>query len=668
MRHDPMPPSDTPEAQLLINDPPAWTREIHANSFSELKSFRGEDFRLVGVTSYTATCLGPSSSLDSGPPINLMCLRIQSGLMQPWDESKDFRVSLSKHAGQVEWTQHILKRYGSTLRRAGIYEAVFLSLFRYTTSSPILRALVERWNYTTNTFFFPDRELSPNLLEIEALTGLPILGEPYEEYRPRDSFIFAREDGKYVRPTHFREVFQEYAQLSTRCSDRGVSLREWVKHFTNKLTGKTTASYASPLDPLGDSTGFIYYRHEPPPADALSSLRVDDLTHLTAFLSWWLCHYVLPFDPLFVIRPSVFIMASRLALGVKLSLAVPLLANIYSSLRELTTCLDPCFTSECIPVHFLMGWFQMHMETLYPSYQTETPLPAMISIAGQVVKQSSELNARHSIRKCGDILSRGLARRWLRSVPQGVDNSLEDTSLIHENPAKFSFLVSIRHGYLPFRIGDRLIIEPYYPHRCSHQFGYDQHVASSSHRRHGFDKDLQSMRRCWASLFRRGSGAYAFVPSRIRKATITAEGMSHHMRLVSALNSFPVEDLVGVVCRRTSKRKRPASHHSREPFRKDFRGMDSTFDSWRDPAPPRAPGSATGLPFSCYLVYFSFFVLSAIDFVDFAGKRKSSDAQPRDASSDQGTVDDVIMEEEETDPIPSPTRSGISFFRSFLLH
>ena len=613
--HDPMPPLDSSEISLVMSDPSEWARDVHANSFSELKSFRGEDFRLVGVAPCSATCLEPTVNSDPGPAIHLMCLRIQSGVIHPWDEKKRFRASLPRIAGQLEWTRHILKRYGHILRQAGIYEAVMLSLFSYTTSLPILRALIERWNYVTNTFFFPDRELSPNLLEIEALTGLPIIGEPYEEYRPRDVSVFARRDGEFLQPLHLREVFQEYIYLSDRVRGGGVPLKRWVEHFTDKLKGKSASFHATPLDPWGDTTGITHFQATPPPIDALSSLRIDDLTHLTAFLSWWLCYFVLPFDPIHVIRPTVFVMASRLAMGTRLSLAVPVLANIYSSLRELTTSTDPCFSEESIPVHFLMGWFQMHMESLYPIYRTETPFPAMIGIAGQMVRSSSELNARHLIRKCGDTLSRGSARRWFRSVPPLLDDSFEDTSRLAEHPAKYSFLVSIRRGYLPLRIGDRLIIEPYSPHRCGHQFGFDQHVSSSLHRRHGFDEDLQSMRRCWASLFRCGSGAHVSMPSRARRGLITAEGMTHHMRLVSALNSFPVEDLLKVTCKRTPKRKHPGDLIGREPLRMDFRGLDSTFSSWHDPAPPRL--SAGTHYFHCSGFYHHPFLLVFI-FLNFS--------------------------------------------------
>ena len=38
------------------------------------------------------------------------------------------------------------------------------------------------------------------------------------------------------------------------------------------------------------------------------------------------------------------------------------------------------------------------------------------------------------------------------------------------------FLVSIHYGFLPLRLGDRIVLEPNMPHRCAHQFGLDQDI------------------------------------------------------------------------------------------------------------------------------------------------------------------------------------------------
>lgn len=43
------------------------------------------------------------------------------------------------------------------------------------------------------------------------------------------------------------------------------------------------------------------------------------------------------------------------------------------------------------------------------------------------------------------------------------------------------FLVSLRHGLLPLRLGGLVVLEPYMPHRCAHQFGLDSVFHPTSH-------------------------------------------------------------------------------------------------------------------------------------------------------------------------------------------
>ena len=45
-----------------------------------------------------------------------------------------------------------------------------------------------------------------------------------------------------------------------------------------------------------------------------------------------------------------------------------------------------------------------------------------------------------------------------------------DMGLLDEN---FKFLLSIRSSVLPVRVEAELILEPYYPNRFAHQFGFD---------------------------------------------------------------------------------------------------------------------------------------------------------------------------------------------------
>jgi hypothetical protein len=65
-------------------------------------------------------------------------------------------------------------------------------------------------------------------------------------------------------------------------------------------------------------------------------------------------------------------MASQIARGERVSLAVPVLANIYRSLRGLTSSRDPSRCRELVPWHFISGWLHMYWSGLYhPSLSSE---------------------------------------------------------------------------------------------------------------------------------------------------------------------------------------------------------------------------------------------------------------------------------------------------------
>jgi hypothetical protein len=72
----------------------------------------------------------------------------------------------------ISW---MLTREKDILCRSGVYNCIFLSMFRYHIDTPWLCAFCERWSYSTNTLFIDDRELTPTLWEIRQLTGLPRL-------------------------------------------------------------------------------------------------------------------------------------------------------------------------------------------------------------------------------------------------------------------------------------------------------------------------------------------------------------------------------------------------------------------------------------------------------------------------------------------------------------
>ncbi|XBI73254.1 hypothetical protein VPH35_067037 [Triticum aestivum] len=91
--------------------------------------------------------------------------------------------------GYLEWGTNVLNKYHTHLKGSEegvdyVYEAIYCSLGDYSVSPSLLRSLLERWDPNTNTFLFSSGERTVTLLDMHQIAGLPLDGEPYEEYVP----------------------------------------------------------------------------------------------------------------------------------------------------------------------------------------------------------------------------------------------------------------------------------------------------------------------------------------------------------------------------------------------------------------------------------------------------------------------------------------------------
>jgi Plant mobile domain len=246
--------------------------------------------------------LQPLGVASTAPLTHLLGKEIIDGEAYRWTTAP-FITPLECHGYQLEWTRYALMREETLLRRAGIYDSVFLSMFHYHIDTPWLQAFCERWNYSTNTLFIDDRELTPTLLEIQQLTGLPIFGHFYDEFMvsPADSGDFTRFSPSLQR------TYEIYYHL--RRGHPGVPFRHWIAYFTDRVHTRP-AGLASTWDPFGTGRLEIHHDGPIPSQDTLCSHDVDRETYLTAFISWWICYFLLPSSPAYTIRPSVFVLVT----------------------------------------------------------------------------------------------------------------------------------------------------------------------------------------------------------------------------------------------------------------------------------------------------------------------------------------------------------------------
>ena len=81
----------------------------------------------------------------------------------------------------------------------------------------------------------------------------------------------------------------------------------------------------------------------------------DDLveqTYLAALLSCWLCAFVLPSEEVNTIRPTTFKVASMMASGQEICLAIPVLTSIYKGFNKIANSSTPGQSESYFLAHY----------------------------------------------------------------------------------------------------------------------------------------------------------------------------------------------------------------------------------------------------------------------------------------------------------------------------
>ncbi|KAL0307751.1 UNVERIFIED_CONTAM: hypothetical protein Sangu_3013400 [Sesamum angustifolium] len=216
-----------------------------------------------------------------------------------------------------------------------------------------------------------------------------------------------------------------------RCSH--VSIDKWVKFWTKKTTKyhtppphkeKKTVRPRSTHNPLGDIA--IHERWSIAEDALFAKLCIDrslkEEVYFAAYLACWLCVFVLLGNDVNSIRPSTFKMASLMANGGRVNLAIPVLVSVYEGLNTVAT----------------------------------SPKPV-----GEKYYEPREAHKR--IHKAEFV---SLACNML--VKDGPFKFVDDG---HAEELDHSYFDAIRLSYLILHQGGRFIIEPYSSHRFGRQFG-----------------------------------------------------------------------------------------------------------------------------------------------------------------------------------------------------
>jgi Plant mobile domain len=392
------------------------------------------------------TPLLPRGFASTAPPIHLLGREMIDSEATSW-ESIPFAPPLVHHDFQLEWTRYILIRERELLDRAGVYSSVFLSMFSYHVDTSWLWAFCERWNYSTNTLFIEDRELTPTLWEIHQLVGLSIFGHFYDEY------MISRDElrDSTVLPASLRRVYEVYYEVRGR--HPSVPFSYWISYFVDRVH-PPFRGLASPRDPFGTGQIGLYYTGDIPSQDSICSRAIDRETYLTAFISWWICHFLLPSSSARTIRPTVFVMASLIARGERVSLVVPVLTNIYRSLRGLASSRRPSHCRELVPWHLISGWLHMHWSGIYNpilDLRLRQELPLLAELAGVQPAAITAVDARFRFYRSRGHLSFAHTRLATRHIARSTERLVIDSRApfrgipdLRHIPTDLEYLISIR--------------------------------------------------------------------------------------------------------------------------------------------------------------------------------------------------------------------------------
>ena len=298
------------------------------------------------------------------------------------------------------------------------------------------------------------------------------------------------------------EVLRVHANLCTLLGDSKVCWSQWVYYF---YRGKII--YAG----FGENSTFTYKKqvrssmHEFP-------LNVSNKGELVAFLALWLSRFVLPYGN-DVVRPETFYMASLMAEGVRISLAPAVLGYIYHGLNQIAlNPKGPGMANPNFPAHYVLGWLGEYIPILYcrrVAHEFPEEYPVLVRCAGVKAKNFSLAQTRIIFGSSSSINERPFS--FNRNI-----EGIEVMDFANTPDEHFEFLVYIRSGLLPVRVGQELWLEPYYPNRFARQLGFDQGVPANTSFSNFSDREASSIEqvaRAQRMLLRRDTGTHFFIPS-----------------------------------------------------------------------------------------------------------------------------------------------------------
>nr|GMD14893.1 ABC transporter G family member 11 [Ipomoea batatas] len=390
-----------------------------------------------------------------------------------WGNDIDFRGEFIYTPGYWEWAEDVLNLFRKPLREGMIYDAVFASLFTYDRNVDIVQAFCEAWCPRTNTLITSSGEMSISLRDLYMLGGLPLLGDIYDERIPNALDL---NKGSYTCCAHLLEAFFHLTQQENHTTF--IQASRWIDFWCRK-----TRRYPAPPPRKENKKSRPKATHNPsgiletaprwshvskaPFVELNIPQNLEQEVYLAVFLACWLCTFVLPGDPTATIRPETFNMACRMARGIKVCLAPPVLASIYYGLNSISESFSPGQIGTPFPIHYVYGWLSAYFNTHFKT-------PSLMLLSPKMVTSSGEGGAKHYDRiDARKRIFKGEHASWLCTTRQnGRDFFFCDDK--RGGKDNFEYFICLRPGFLVLRQGRQCKAEPYVSHRFSRQFGFYQ--------------------------------------------------------------------------------------------------------------------------------------------------------------------------------------------------
>ncbi|KAL0924698.1 hypothetical protein M5K25_005549 [Dendrobium thyrsiflorum] len=495
------------EGSVEFEDPDRWVTSLRL----QCGEYHPLESSVVQVGWGICDVLAPVA--DTVEPVSQSSLlshrQLQSAPLE-WPRDSTFGQIQSPISGYVSWARYVLRVHRGTLQEAGIYEAVYASLFDYgRLPTSWARGLAEFWDASRGTFWVGAEELTVTLSDLQTVSGLPVFGHRFEECVPPDQQLFRRvpsTDGDrrgrlalpVVYPTllqHFRQMYR--ASSLSRRSRAAMPADLWVRSFLQEeYLSSSPASLHDPFD-CGLQRGALLSEETAEPSFSAvytspGLAGVDEHLLLAGFLALWLSTFVLPLraDSL---RCSVLLAASQLSQGQRLALAPAVLARAYGILRSISEASSLEVQDSVLPWQYLYAWVHLHVRGAFscletPAYFLQRGFPTVLQLSQASSTLESErirlfffaphlVADRFFLVHQPDSVSLPSHLRGT-VVVDGVDDRGRRTLLLHRQGLTVAeYLISLRPGWLCHRQGGFVTLEGYQPNRVARQFGFSQATA-----------------------------------------------------------------------------------------------------------------------------------------------------------------------------------------------